>query len=199
MTDVAALWGRRRLDELGRLRARHFGYVLQTGGLLPFLSVRSNIALTQRILGYEDRGRIEDLARRLDIAELLEARPAKLSVGQRQRVAIARALAHRPALVLADEPTASLDPVNADAVMDLFMELISSVGSALVLVTHDAGQATRFAVPIVEARVSRDGSTARTTFDPGARVTVSEAVAAAPATPGAGGATDSQAMGAGAS
>ena len=179
VADVAALWSQRRLDDLGRLRARHFGYVLQTGGLLPFLSVRRNIALTQRILGYEDRARIGALAERLDIADLLEAPPAKLSVGQRQRVAIARALAHHPALVLADEPTASLDPVNADAVMALFMELIDSVGAALVLVTHDAGQAARFGVPVVEARVSRDGSTSRTTYDPEARAaSESEAVAA---------------------
>ncbi|NBC34361.1 MAG: ATP-binding cassette domain-containing protein [Alphaproteobacteria bacterium] len=167
VTDIAPLWQKRRLDDLGRLRARHFGYVLQTGGLLPFLSVRQNIELTQRILGYEDRARVDELARRLDIADLLAAPPAKLSVGQRQRVAIARALAHRPALVLADEPTASLDPVNADAVMDLFMELIAGVGAALVLVTHDCNQPKRFGVPMVEAQVGRDGTTVRTVFDPG--------------------------------
>lgn len=166
VTEVAPLWEKRRLDDLGRLRARHFGYVLQTGGLLPFLSVRRNIDLTQRILGHEDRDWVDTLARRLDIADLLAAPPAKLSVGQRQRVAIARALAHRPALVLADEPTASLDPINADAVMSLFMELIAGVGAALVLVTHDRDQPKRFGVPVVEAQVGRDGTTVRTVFDP---------------------------------
>lgn len=169
VTDIAALWQKRHLDALGRLRARYFGYVLQTGGLLPFLTVRSNIDLTQRILGVEDRDWVETLVRRLDIAGLEAAMPGKLSVGQRQRVAIARALAHRPALVLADEPTASLDPVNADAVMGLFMELIAGVGAALVLVTHDREQPRRFDLPAVEARVCRDGTTVRTVFDPASR------------------------------
>lgn len=185
VTDVAGLWEKRHLDALGRLRSRYFGYVLQTGGLLPFLTVRRNIELTQRILGVEDRDWVETLLRRLDIAELGEAMPGKLSVGQRQRVAIARALAHRPALVLADEPTASLDPVNADAVMDLFLELIAGVGAALVLVTHDREQPRRFAVPAVEARVGREGTTVRTTFDPqnpGAQAAPTEKQAPAPVT-----------------
>lgn len=183
--DVAALWHAGNRDALGRLRARCFGYVLQTGGLLPFLSVYANIALTQRILGYEDRAEIEALARRLDIAELLAARPAKLSVGQRQRVAIARALAHRPPMVLADEPTASLDPVNADAVMGLFMDLIGTYGAALVLVTHDVDQPARFAMPVAAARVDREGTTTRTIFDPLQRDRGTEDAALPESTPAA--------------
>ncbi len=162
--DVMALWRRRRLDDLARLRARRFGYVLQTGGLLPFLTVAENIALPQRVLGARDAAFIRELADRLDIADQLGERPGRLSIGQRQRVAIARALAHRPPIVLADEPTASLDPVNATAVMDLFMELVAELRTALVLVTHDAALAERFALQVAAAEVSRDGTATRTVF-----------------------------------
>lgn|GEM_PF-133751 len=162
--DVADLWRRRRLDALARLRARRFGYVLQTGGLLPFLSVAENIALPQRVLGAIDRALVAELAARLDIADQLGDRPGRLSIGQRQRVAIARALAHRPPIVLADEPTASLDPLNAEAVMRLFMDLVEDFGAALVLVTHDAELAAAFGIPLVHAAVDRDGTATRTVF-----------------------------------
>lgn len=162
--DIAALWQRRRQDALGRLRARYFGYVVQTGGLLPFLRVGANIALPQRIIGTGEPARVRDLAGRLGIAEMLGRYPARLSVGQRQRVAIARALAHRPAIVLADEPTASLDPANAEAVMTLFMELIDQSAAALVLVTHDAAMAARFGIPTFAARLAVDGTVSRTSF-----------------------------------
>ncbi|MFA5119852.1 ABC transporter ATP-binding protein [Zavarzinia sp.] len=136
--DLARLWqrGGRGREALARLRARLIGYVPQTGGLLPYLSVEGNIALTQRLSGRPDRARIADLAQRLEIADLLPRMPESLSVGQRQRVAIARALAHRPLLVLADEPTASVDPVRAAAILDLLFE--ASAGSALVIASHDA-------------------------------------------------------------
>lgn len=162
--DVMALWRRRRLDRLGRLRARHFGYVMQTGGLLPFLSVYENIALPQKLRGRHLPGRIWQLADRLGIAGLMSAAPAKLSVGQRQRVAIARALAHDPDIVLADEPTASLDPVAADAALNLFIRLVGHSKSALVIATHDRALVSRFDLPIIEARTVRQGIVTRTTF-----------------------------------
>ena len=162
--DIAALWRSGKQDRLGRLRARRFGYVIQTGGLLPFLSVRENIALPQKVLGAPDPGLVSELAQRLGIAEQLSAMPARLSVGQRQRVAIARALAHRPAIVLADEPTASLDPVNAGIVMELFVDLVERFGAALVLVTHDEELAARFGIPAVRAGVARWEGASRTVF-----------------------------------
>ncbi len=140
-TDVAALWRRDAADALAGLRARRLGYVLQQGGLLPFLSVGENIALPQRLAGRPDPGRIAALSRRLEIADQLAKKPAALSVGQRQRAAIARALAHRPAIVLADEPTASVHPEMADTILGLLVASARESGAALVLATHDAARA----------------------------------------------------------
>lgn len=136
--DVAELWRRGGRERMARLRLRHIGYVLQTGGLLPFLSARDNIAAPGRAKGMDAKtvdGRLRELAGRLGIGHLLNALPDKLSIGERQRVAIARALLPKPELVLADEPTAALDPVTAGNVMRLFTELAGEC--ALVVVSHD--------------------------------------------------------------
>ena len=147
--DVAALWRAGDEDGLTAARAAHLGYVLQQGGLLPFLSVRRNIALSQDVLGRPDPARVEEVAARLEIAPLLDRAPATLSVGQRQRVAIARALAHRPEVVLADEPTASVHPALADTVLALLIEQARQDDAALVLATHDPDRAARHGFEIV--------------------------------------------------
>lgn len=149
VVDLAALWrrGGRGRAALTALRARVIGYVPQAGGLLPYLTVAGNIALTQQLSRRPDPGLIRRLAERLDIAELLGRKPATLSVGQRQRVAIARALAHRPLLLLADEPTASVDPVRAAAILDLLIETAREAGTALILASHDLGS--------LDGRISR--------------------------------------------
>lgn len=136
--DLAALWRAGRHEALAALRARLIGYVPQSGGLLPYLSVEDNIALTQRLSGRRDREALLGLCRRLDIADLLRLRPGQLSVGQRQRVAIARALAHGPRLVLADEPTASVDPARASAILDLLLSAGQAAGAAVIIASHDA-------------------------------------------------------------
>ena len=136
-TDALALWRAGRADALADLRARHVGFVPQTGALLPFLTLRQNIALPQAIAGRADAGWLRALAERLEIAGILDRLPAATSVGQRQRAAIARALAHRPGLVLADEPTASVHPTQADAILGLLSELAAAEGVALVIATHD--------------------------------------------------------------
>ncbi len=136
-TDALALWRAGRADALADLRARHVGFVPQTGALLPFLTLRQNIALPQAIAGRPDPVRLQALAERLEIAGILDRLPAATSVGQRQRAAIARALAHRPGLVLADEPTASVHPTQADAILGLLSELAAAEGVALVIATHD--------------------------------------------------------------
>lgn len=141
--DLAALWRRGDEEALTGMRAAHLGYVLQQGGLLPWLSVRRNVALGQAVLGRPDPARVERIAERLGIAGLLDRRPASLSVGQRQRAAIARALAHRPSVVLADEPTASVHPALADAVLALLVEQAREEDAALVLATHDPDRAAR--------------------------------------------------------
>jgi putative ABC transport system ATP-binding protein len=157
--DVMALWQRRDHDGLARLRARYCGYVLQTGGLLPFLTVFDNIALAQRLAGRLDRAVVDDLAMRLGIADQLRKKPAQLSVGQRQRVAIARALAHRPAVVLADEPTASVHPALGAEIAALLVAETRRTGAALVVATHDeelfAAFAPRRLTPAGEAPGAR--------------------------------------------
>ena len=141
--DIGHVWSRRNQDALSDLRKRHIGYVLQTGGLLPFLSVRDNILLSRRLLGLEDDATLETLARKLGILDQLEKRPGLLSAGQRQRVAIARALAHKPSIVIADEPTASLDPITAGTVMDHFVDMVDELGITLICATHDWSQVER--------------------------------------------------------
>jgi len=136
--DLAALWQRNDRDGLAAVRARLIGYVLQTGGLLPFLNARQNIHLSRRLLGLgADDGLVARLVDVLGIRALLDRKPHALSIGERQRVAIARALAHRPALLLADEPTAALDPGQAVAVMELLLALVREIRVTAIIVTHD--------------------------------------------------------------
>jgi len=138
VTDVAACWRGGDQNTLAALRLRHMGYVLQTGGLLPFLSARGNMELTAMLNGRADaRARVEALAERLGIARLLDSMPGRLSIGERQRVAIGRALASGPDVILADEPTAALDPYHAGAVLDMFLEAARDMGVTLIMVTHD--------------------------------------------------------------
>jgi len=135
--DVAALWKRGDADACVRLRAQHIGVVLQTGGLLPSLPVIDNVLLSPRLLGLQARTRAEELLERLGLVHLRRRLPSEISIGQRQRVAIARALAHTPELVLADEPTASLDEEQAESAMALLTSLTSHAGAGLVVVSHD--------------------------------------------------------------
>lgn len=135
--DVASLWRRSALQACNALRAVHMGVVLQTGGLLPALTVRENVLLSQRLLGDVDTTWVARLLDALDLSSFAARRPAQLSIGQRQRVAIARALAHHPALVLADEPTASLGVDHAPAALDLLLSLAHDSGAGLLVVSHD--------------------------------------------------------------
>lgn len=136
--DIRQLWAAADEESLAALRRDYLGYVLQTGGLLPFLSVRDNITLPGRIKGMaDDDVRIVRLAARLGVAGCLDRMPDSLSIGQRQRVAILRALAHKPRLVLADEPTAAVDKARAWAIMDDMHALARDEAVAVVVVTHD--------------------------------------------------------------
>jgi putative ABC transport system ATP-binding protein len=137
--DVMDAWARKKLSRLARIRMAHIGYVLQTGGLFPFLSIRENIGISLMGLGLPVNDAVEDMARQLHIERHLNKHPGQLSVGERQRVAIARAMAHQPSLVIADEPTASLDPINAEDIMDLFSALADENGVTLIMATHDWG------------------------------------------------------------
>jgi putative ABC transport system ATP-binding protein len=122
---------------LAALRAR-FGYVLQTGGLLPFLTVGGNARLPFEVRGETpDHAAVQGMADRLGIGDKLAAWPRQLSGGQRQRAAILRALAHRPEIVLADEPTAAVDTARARGIMEDLAAVARARDACVVIVTHD--------------------------------------------------------------
>jgi putative ABC transport system ATP-binding protein len=115
------------------------GLVYQADNLLPFLTVAENVHLQLALCADTDDAeeRIDDLLDRLGLGDLWDRLPDQLSGGQRQRVAVARAIVHRPAVILADEPTGSLDEENADTVIELLLDAQQLLGSTLVLVTHN--------------------------------------------------------------
>jgi len=161
--DVAGLWRRKQEGRASRLRGRYIGYVLQTGDLLPFLSVAENILLPLRLLA-ETNDRLMPLAERLEIDHLLKKMPSDLSVGERQRVAIGRALVHDPAVILADEPTASVDPVTADHVFRLLLDVARERGIALVVASHDWLRLDALGLPALEHRLGHDEGCVRSEF-----------------------------------
>jgi putative ABC transport system ATP-binding protein len=134
--DIARLWRSRNDAALAAVRAARIGFVLQTGGLLPYLTVQDNMNLCRSVLGLRPDGMVEHLADELGITPHLGKLPDALSTGERQRVAIGRAVAHRPSIVIADEPTASLDPYAAEKVMSLFLGLAEEFNITVILASH---------------------------------------------------------------
>ncbi|NPU94492.1 MAG: ABC transporter ATP-binding protein [Gammaproteobacteria bacterium] len=136
--DIAAFLQQDAQAPLADLRARKLGFVLQTGGLLPFLNVRQNISLPRRMSGLPPRSDlVEDAIARLHLRPLLDKLPRQLSIGERQRVSFVRAIAHQPDLLLADEPTAALDPIQAHKLFELIIEIVQNFQIAALLVSHD--------------------------------------------------------------
>jgi putative ABC transport system ATP-binding protein len=131
--------------ELARWRREGIGLVFQQYNLISSLNVAANLAFQARLAGRQDAQWQEHLSERLGLAPLLQRYPEQLSGGQQQRLAIGRALAARPQLVLADEPTGSLDETSSEAVLELFLELVREAGSSLLMVTHSARLAARLA------------------------------------------------------
>jgi len=134
-TDIAAL----DEDARTRLRRSRVGFVFQAFHILPHLSVAQNVELPLVLAGVaqaERRGRARELLAQVGLASRAESPPRELSGGELQRVALARALVHRPALVLADEPTGNLDPDTADTVLALLADTIRAAGACGILVTH---------------------------------------------------------------
>jgi putative ABC transport system ATP-binding protein len=123
-----------------RVRGDRIGIVFQGSNLLPSLTAREQVEVVAHIagtLGAAARRRAEALLVRVGLEDRLDARPAELSGGERQRVGIARALMREPALILADEPTASLDPERGGAVMQLLLDEARRIGAATLVVTHE--------------------------------------------------------------
>ena len=134
--DFAAYWNRDKLNRLTALRKLNLGYVMQTGGLLPFLTVREYICLSRKILGMPCDSSVDDLVSELGLSRHLDKLPDALSTGERQRVAIGRALAHKPSIVIADEPTASVDPFAAEKIMSLFIGLVEELNITVIVASH---------------------------------------------------------------
>jgi len=160
--DIAQHWRRRKLNHLGNLRRQRMGYVMQTGGLLPYLTVRDNITLSRRLLGMPEDGTVERLSQSLEIKRHLNKLPSFLSVGERQRVAIARALAHKPSIVIADEPTAPLDPITARKIMSLFIELVERFHITVIVASHDWNHVEKLGLRGLSHRTQQHGDLTET-------------------------------------
>lgn len=155
--DISAAWQSSDPDFMADLRSRYIGYVLQYGGLLPYLTVQENIDLSRQLLQLPTAEAAGHWAERLNITAQLGKRPAELSVGQRQRVAIARALAHEPTVLIADEPTASVDPLNAERIMEVMIGLVEETGVTLIVASHAHGLMQRAGLRMIEHRIEADG------------------------------------------
>ena len=154
ITVGGQLLRREQHAELDRLRREQIGYVFQSFHLLPTLTAIENIELPGQLIGMEKKARLEranDLLESVGLGHRAHHRPDSLSGGERQRVALARAVMHRPRLILADEPTGSLDSVNGGRVLDLLETLSKAHDIALLLVTHDL-ESTRICERIVTMR-----------------------------------------------
>ncbi len=136
-----------RLSEQGRdrFRAATIGYVFQTFNLLPAFSALENVRLGMTFgQGRHHFSRASELLDRVGLADRADYRPSQLSVGQQQRVSIARALAGKPKLLLADEPTANVDPATARQALDLIRTTCQEEAVAMLIVTHDMNIAEMF-------------------------------------------------------
>ena len=137
--DLAALNDEQR----ALLRRRRIGFVFQAFHVLPHLDVAQNVGLPLLLLQRPDEARVQAMLDAVGLHGLGQRLPQELSGGQLQRVAIARALVHRPAWLLADEPTGNLDPGTAAKVMDVLISQTRQHGASLVLVTHSEAAAAR--------------------------------------------------------
>ena len=148
-------------ERRARLRRERLGFVFQSDNLQPFLTAVENVslalALASRRQGHE---RALALLAALGLGTAADKYPDQLSGGERQRVAVARALVHRPRLILADEPTGSLDTENSIAVIDLLLATQLDVGATLIVITHDLSVAARLDRQVVlrDGRVVQDAT-----------------------------------------
>jgi putative ABC transport system ATP-binding protein len=154
---------RERESRWSRIRQHCLGFVPQSGGLLPFLNVKDNIELPRKLVGSTGPDfLLEEVIERLQLTALMRHSPAQLSIGERQRVSFVRAIAHRPKLLLADEPTAALDPVLAKELFALIVEIASAFKVAALIVTHEWSLVEAVGIKSIVGTV---GHQRRTSFD----------------------------------
>ena len=127
---------------LMQLRRQRYGFVFQQHFLINYLTSLENVMVGAIKRNHEVVAYAQELLRRVGLGDKLRQRPYQLSIGERQRVAVARALVHRPAIVFADEPTASLDQATGREVIDLLVDYRRRAGGSVVVVTHDPAMLT---------------------------------------------------------
>lgn len=150
-----------QLKQVDRFRAQTVGFVFQLHNLLPTLNARENVEVPmygQSMSAKERHERADQLLMMVGLADRVDHLPSQLSGGQRQRIAVARALANDPALILADEPTGSLDSQSGLEILDLMAELNATQGTTIAIVTHDrrVAQSTQRVVRMRDGRVVAD-------------------------------------------
>jgi putative ABC transport system ATP-binding protein len=150
-------------------RGQNMGVVYQSFQLLPMLTLLENIMLPMDLANNfhprKSRDRALELLQLVELEEHANKLPAFISGGQQQRVAIARALANDPQILVADEPTGSLDSITADHIFDVFEHLVQDQGKTIIMVTHDMGLASRFSRSLVIADGELLDSQTDTNFD----------------------------------
>ena len=156
-----------RVDGLGKaerahLRLTKIGFVFQAYNLIPVLTARENVEFVMQVQGVpaaERHRRSSRVLEEVGLAGLGDRRPARMSGGQQQRVAVARAIVSDPAIVLADEPTANLDSVTSDQLMELFVELNERRSTTFIIATHDRRvmSYSRRQIRLLDGRVVGDG------------------------------------------
>ena len=135
-------YGEMSIPGLMRLRRHRFGFVFQQHFLINYLSALENVTVGALSLDHETAAYAQELLRRVGLQDKMRKRPYELSIGERQRVAVARAMVHRPSVVFADEPTASLDQATGRDVINLLAEYRTTGQGSVVVVTHDPAMLT---------------------------------------------------------
>ena len=133
------------------LRREKIGFVFQRFNLLGVLSAAQNVSISLKVRGVKPDGRGEELFEQMGVAHVADRRPAQMSIGEQQRVAVVRALAHRPALLMADEPTGNLDSANAESLLELFQQMNRDDGQTILMITHSP-QAAAYADRVVHMK-----------------------------------------------
>jgi putative ABC transport system ATP-binding protein len=148
-------------EDRARFRREHIGFVFQDLGLLPFLTAAENVAFGVGVAGAPDPMDPRDALRRLGLEARADRLADQLSGGEQERVAIARSLAHRPQLVVGDEPTGSLDAVSSEVAIDFLLTAVSELGATAIVVTHDPKVASHFArtVELRDGRLADEPAT----------------------------------------
>ncbi len=154
-TDISKLSD----SERTAIRRQKIGYIFQRFNLLPTLSAMGNIELAKKIHGngYFNANGVNRILEMLDLADKIHSRPAELSGGEQQRVAIARAVINQPAIVLADEPTGSLDSKNSRKVLSILRDLNENLKQTIIMITHDpeAASMTNRVLKMIDGKITK--------------------------------------------